>query len=176
MRLFETDPNDGVGRLWFKLIVSSSLAAFMAFCIFHGIGHCRIQWSSRHWPKTEMIITSAEEFSNRSIQFEYEFEVNGRKHTANTKTTETPITPNQIRSLKRKYRVGTIHDLFYDPENPNAYSVLKPGGNFAMQFLVIVLATISLFRITSNIRNFCTALILHRRNVKTAPVSKTNVP
>ena len=176
MRLFGTDPNDGVGRLWFKLIVSSSLAAFIAFCVFHGIRHCRIQWSSRHWPKTEMIITSAGEFSNRSIQFEYEFEVNGRKYTANTKTTETPSTPSQIRSLKRKYGIGTRHDLFYHPENPNAYSVLKPGGNFAMQFLVIVLATITLFRITSNIRTFCTALILHRRNVKTAAVSKTNIP
>ena len=35
-------------------------------------------------------ITFAGDFSNRSIQFEYEFEVNGRKYTANTKTTETP--------------------------------------------------------------------------------------
>ena len=154
MSVFQLNPNDSSNLIWFKMLGLIALVPLLAVAVVYGSGHAMTQWSSRDWPGTEMVITAVDQSSNRAISYTYEFEVDGVNYTAQGRTTETVVTPDQIKALRSKYAVGTQHNVFFNPRDPGAYSVLKPGGNFAMQAFLVVLALVALVRSCTAISKF----------------------
>ena len=136
MTFFEATVYD---RTWFvvlKLLVSAVGSAGAVVVCFLGTQHYFVQLGSHDWPEATMTVIRSSRSGNTGVAVDYSFMVEGKTYSGSRVLDGgvAPATSRQEEVLK-EYARSTAHPVYYNPENPAAYSVLKRGGSGVPQLL-----------------------------------------
>ena len=71
------------------------------------------------------------------VHVDYRFEVNRIQYTGSRVVGEPEINARFLEPLLQTYAAGTQHPVYYNPDDPGGYSLLKRGGNWILYLLAV---------------------------------------
>lgn len=141
-------PNEGDPK-WFllaKVAMGIALIIGAPFLVMPTIKKFNQARQSSSWPQTEAKITKSEVVreSRRgkpswNPKISYHFTVEGREYTSSQVSWRgfaTPI-PAHAEEVAEKYPVGSVHKVFYSPDDPSQ-CVLESGTNWLVTLALFV--------------------------------------
>ncbi|MEE4178634.1 MAG: DUF3592 domain-containing protein [Bacteroides sp.] len=145
-----------------------TLAGVLMFYFF-GLPPLKYAFESKSWPSTEGTITKSEVetwMKDGKTQYgaliAYTYQVEGKAHISHqvgVNSTSSNSNMSAVKSLVQEYPVGTMVDVYYDPEVPDS-AALIPGvraGDVALaggMLLFAIIGLLVLFRIIKPTRSY----------------------